>query len=72
MRRNRADEAAAHREAMTGESQLLQAMSAAREQEMEERQHAVERELWLQRLIQLGRVTPATSTGQQAAASGSR
>lgn len=55
-RHNRAEEAAAHREAMASEGQLLQAVSAAHEQEMEERQRAIERELWVQRLIQLGRV----------------
>ncbi len=55
-RHNRAEEAAAHRQAMAVEGRLLQAVSAAHEQEMQERQHAVERELWVQRLIQLGRV----------------
>lgn len=55
-RRNRGQEATAHREAMESEEQLLAAMRTAHEQEMEERLRAVERELLLQRLTQLGRV----------------
>lgn len=41
---------------MTREAQLLEATRTAHEQEITERQRAHERELWLERLRQIGRV----------------
>jgi hypothetical protein len=55
-RRNRSEEALAHREAMASEERLLEATNASHEQEMQDRYNAVEREMWVERLTQLGRV----------------
>jgi hypothetical protein len=41
---------------MAREEQLLEATRVAHEQEMSERRRALERELWLQRLTQLGKL----------------
>jgi hypothetical protein len=52
----RSESAQAHGEEMDREAQLLQATTTAHEQEMGERRHALERELWLERLRQLGKL----------------
>lgn len=55
-RRAREEATAAHAEEMAKERQLLEATTSGHQQEMAERRHAFERELWLQRLAQLGTV----------------
>jgi hypothetical protein len=55
-RETRREASAAHNEEMAREAQLLEATRAAHEQEMAERQRALARELWLQRLLQLGKL----------------
>lgn len=55
-RKARHEASAAHVEEMAREAQLLEATRAAHEQEMIERQRALDRELWLQRLAQLGKL----------------
>lgn len=55
-RRSRQEASAAHGEEMSREEQLLEATRTAHEQEMAERKRALERDLWVQRLTQLGKV----------------
>ena len=55
-REARREASAAHNEEMDREAQLLGATRAAHEQEMAAREHAVDRELWVQRLTQLGKI----------------
>lgn len=52
----RREATAAHSEEMAREAQLLEATKDAHEQEMAARKHALDRELWLQRLTQLGKL----------------
>jgi len=52
----RREASAAHNEEMAREAQLLEATRAAHAQEMAERERALERELWLQRLAQLAKL----------------
>ncbi len=59
--RARKEASKAHGEEMTREGQLLEATQRAHEQEMAERASAFDRDLWLQRLMQLGRVQEALS-----------
>lgn len=55
-RKSRQETSLAHTEEMSQEAQLLEATTTAHEQEMAERADALARELWLQRLTQLGKV----------------
>lgn len=55
-RKARNEASAAHGEEMDREAQLLEITRAAHEQEMAERARALDRELWLQRLTQLGKL----------------
>jgi hypothetical protein len=55
-RKARQEATSDHLEEMRQAGQLLEAIQSAHRKEMEERGHALARELWLQRLTQLGRV----------------
>jgi hypothetical protein len=55
-REARREASAAHSEEMDREAQLLEETQAAYEQEMAARKLALQRELWLQRLAQLGKL----------------
>jgi hypothetical protein len=55
-RKARQEARQAHGEEMDREGQLLTATVTAHDREMAERERALERELWLQRLTQLGKV----------------
>lgn len=55
-RKARQEASAAHGEEMAREAQLLEVTRTAHAQEMAERNRALERELWLQRLAQLGKL----------------
>jgi hypothetical protein len=55
-RKARAEASAAHGEQMAQEERLLAAHAEAQKQEMVERERTFQRELWLQRLAQLGRL----------------
>lgn len=52
----RSEASQAHVEAMSRERQLLEATKVAQEQEIAERERALARELWLERLRQLGKL----------------
>ncbi|HEX3518427.1 MAG TPA: hypothetical protein VHT29_05280 [Solirubrobacteraceae bacterium] len=53
---SRSEQASAHKEEMNHEAQLLDATTTAHEQEMAERKHALESEMWLRRLTQVARL----------------
>jgi hypothetical protein len=55
-RKARSESAQAHGEEMDREAQLLRATITAHSEEMAERRGALERELWLERLRQLGKL----------------
>lgn len=55
-RKSRREASQAHAEAMAHEMQLLEATKTAQEQEMAERQTVLAKEMWLERLRQLGKL----------------
>lgn len=55
-RKSRREASQAHAEAMAHEIQLLEATKTAQEREIAERQKVLAREMWLERLRQLGKV----------------
>jgi hypothetical protein len=66
-RKSRREASSAHTEEMSREAQLLEATTAAHEQEMVARADALARELWLQRLTQLGKVQELLGEAVEAA-----
>jgi hypothetical protein len=55
-RKSRREASQAHAEAMAREEQLLEATRTAQAQEMAERQEVLAREMWLERIRQLGKL----------------
>jgi hypothetical protein len=68
-RRSRNEASSAHTDEMNRAAQLLQATITAHEREMAERAEALARELWLQRLTQLGKVQELLGDAVEAARS---